>query len=144
MQLEQSLALAESHLASHHKQDFSTVKFEWKGIHFVSKYAHLDDGSYQIQITGDLGRLPFTIENPKNRQLALDAITLANRTHDGAYTIKRDATIEYRCLTQTDMRLFGRRYIEALTAIMLHNGRHLLLVKDLLKEVPISAGVAAA
>ncbi len=112
-----------------------TITFDWNEMHFHAISDPFGANSGMIKLTAVIGRLYFTIEDEHLRQKSIIQLQQNNRYYDGSYTLEKDGSITFDCLTATKEKVRGNELIKALTLIMLESSEHIMKLRAYLKAV---------
>lgn len=133
MKLDQSFDLAIDQFNQVEEPSFEGISFDWEGIPFKASTNEQAGGRTEIRLHADLGRLYFTAENADQRTMAIEQISTANRSIDGAYSYTKRGEVFFENLTTANGNLSGNELMSAITVILLESGNHLRLLRSLLK-----------
>lgn len=139
MKLQDTIDKVNSRLKALEDRQFDQLSFDWEGIRFHAVSEGRADGSAQIRISADLGRLYFTVENASHRAVAIERLYANNRAIDGAYSVDNNGNVLFQCLTKTPHKMLGNDLLVALTTIILQTETHLLTLKSHLKPTQLAA-----
>ncbi|MEE8371635.1 MAG: hypothetical protein V3R73_05755 [Sphingomonadales bacterium] len=118
--------------AQREQQIPSKFTFEWKEIAFSVFAERNDDGTAQVHIEAEIGRMPYSVENRFARTQAISLALDHGCSGIGRFKIRRDGIVTFTTRTATEKLSSFPEILNSVTVQLLRTRDQLLEMRALL------------